>query len=63
MTFLDRLNWPKFDFKLNWSGGEIIEFQQSQALTLHFESFWSIVLSGQGFMTLNLRRHNSVEVT
>ena len=25
------------------SGGKIIKFQQSQALTSHFESFWSIV--------------------
>ena len=27
----------------NWSGGKIIKFQLSQALTSHFESFWSIV--------------------
>ena len=26
------------------SDGRIIKFQQSQALTSHFESFWSIVL-------------------
>ena len=44
MTFLDRLNLPKLDFTQNWSGGKIIKFQQSQALTSHFESFWSIVL-------------------
>ena len=43
MTFLDQLNLPKFDFTWNWSGGKIIKFQQSQALTLHFENFWSIV--------------------
>ena len=43
MTFMDRMNSPKFDFTQNWSGAKIIEFQQSQALTSHFESFWSIV--------------------
>ena len=43
MTFLDQLNLPKFDFTWNWSGGKIIKFQQSQALTLHFENLWSIV--------------------
>ena len=43
MTFLDRLNSPKFDFKQNRSGGKIIKCQQSQALTSHLESFWSIV--------------------
>ena len=43
MTFFDRLNSPKFDFTQNQRGGKIIKFQQSQALTSHFESFWSIV--------------------
>ena len=43
MTFLDHLNSPKFDFTQNQSGGKILKFQQSQALTSHFESFWSIV--------------------
>ena len=43
MTFWDRLNLQKFDFTINQSGGEIIKFQQSQAFTSHFESFWSIV--------------------
>ena len=43
MIFLDRLNLSKFDFTQNWGGGTIIKFQQSQALTSHFESFWSIV--------------------
>ena len=43
MTFLDRLNSPKLDFTKNQSGGKIIKFRQSQALTSHFESFWSIV--------------------
>ena len=43
MTFLDRLNSPKFDFTQNQSGSKIIKFQQSLALTSHFESFWSIV--------------------
>ena len=43
MTFLDGLNSPKFDFTQNRSGGKIIKFQQSQALTTHFEFFWSIV--------------------
>ena len=43
MTFLGRLNSPKFDFLQNLSGGKMIKFQQSQALTSHFKSFWSIV--------------------
>ena len=43
MTFSDRLTSPKFDFTQNWSGGKIIKYQQSQALTSQFESFWSIV--------------------
>ena len=43
MTFWDRLNLPKFDFTNNWSDGEIVKYQQSRALTSHFESFWSIV--------------------
>ena len=43
MTFLDCLNSPKCDFTQIWSGGKLIKFQQSQALTSHFESFWSIV--------------------
>ena len=46
MTLLDRLNSTKCDFKQNWSGGKIIKFQQSQALTSHSEKFWSIVLLG-----------------
>ena len=44
MTFLDRLNSQKFDFSQNQSGGKIIKFQQSQALSSRFESFCSIVL-------------------
>ena len=44
MTFLDRLNSLKFDFTQNRSGGKNIKFQQSPALTSHFESFWSIVV-------------------
>ena len=43
LTFLDCLNSQKFDFTQNLSTGKMI-FQQSQALTSHFESFWSIVL-------------------
>ena len=43
MTFLDHLNLLKFDFMQNRSDGKIIKFLQSQALTSHFESFWSIV--------------------
>ena len=43
MTILDRLNSPKFDFTQNHCGGTIVKFQQSQALTSHFKSFWSIV--------------------
>ena len=45
MTFLDGLNSPKCDFMQNRSSSKIIiKFQQSQALTSHFEIFWSIVL-------------------
>ena len=44
MTFLVRLNSSKFDFMSNQIGGKIIKFQHSQALTSHFESFWSIVI-------------------
>ena len=43
MTFLDLLNSPKLDFTSNQSGDKIIKYQQSQALTSHFESFWSIL--------------------
>ena len=43
MTFQNRLDSPKLDFMQNQCGGKIIKFQQSQALTSHFESFWSIV--------------------
>ena len=43
ITFSGRLNSPKFDFTSNLSGGKMIKFQQSQALTSHFQSFWSIV--------------------
>jgi len=43
MTFLDCLKSPKFDFTKNLSGSKVIKFQKSQALTSHFESFWSIV--------------------
>ena len=43
MTFLDRFNSPKCDFTQNRCGENMIKFQQSQALTSHFESFWSIV--------------------
>ena len=45
MTFMDRLNLPKLDFASNLNGSKIITFQQSQALTSHFESFCSIVES------------------
>ena len=52
MTFLDRLNLTKCDFTQNWRGGKIIKFQQSQALTSHFESFWSIVNNDYFFLFL-----------
>ena len=42
MTLLDFVI-PKLDFTQNRSGCKMIKFQQSQALTSHFESFWSIV--------------------
>ena len=43
MTFLDCMNLPKLDFTRNLSGSKMIKFQQSQASTSHFESFWSKV--------------------
>ena len=47
----ESLNWQKWHVWIhhnlishkNWSGRKIIKFQQSQVLTSHFESFWSIV--------------------
>ena len=53
MTFLDRLNSPKFDFMQNQSGGKIIKFQKSQALTSNFESFWSITQCGNWWNLLS----------
>ena len=46
MTFLKCFNSP-FNFKQKWSGSRIIQFWQTQALTSHFESFWSIVPCGE----------------
>ena len=43
MTFLDHLNLTKLGFTENLTGGKIIKCQQSQTLTSHFESFWTIV--------------------
>ena len=43
MTFLDLLDSPKCDFTQNRCGENMIKFQQSQALTSHFESFCSLV--------------------
>ena len=51
MTFLDRLNSPNFDITQKRSGSKIVKFQQSQALTSQFESFWSIVWSYLVLMT------------
>ena len=58
MKFLDCLNLPKCDFMQNWSGGKIIKFQQSQALTSHFECFWIIVHCYETFLK-NARVGNS----
>ena len=44
MTFLDCLKSPKLDFMKNLSGGKMIKLQQSEALTSHFECFWSIAI-------------------
>ena len=35
--------FAKSNFRQNRSGGKIIKFQHSQALTSHIESFWSLV--------------------
>ena len=43
IIILDHLNSPKFDVMENLSDGKMLKFQQSQALTSHFESFWGIV--------------------
>ena len=54
MTILDRLNSPKCDFTQNRSGGKIIKVTQCQALTSHFESFWSIVPRYNGTYCISL---------
>ena len=55
MTFIDRLSSPKLDITQNRSGGKMIKFQQSQALTSHFERFWSIVCGEKKYsMVANL---------
>ena len=54
MTFLDRLNLPKCDFRQNRSGGKIIKYLQSQVLTSHFESFWSIVVRIEKYFQLEM---------
>ena len=61
MTFLNRLNSAKLDFTQNRSGNKITKYQQSQALTLHFESFWSIVRGPQSELitTLTLEGHSA----
>ena len=43
MTFLTVWICHNLISRKNWSGGKTIKFQQGQALTSHFESFWSIV--------------------
>ena len=54
MTFLDCLNSPKCDFRQNPSGGKIIKYLQSQALTSQFESFWSIVVRIEKYFQLEM---------
>ena len=39
----EHLILPKLDFMQNLSAGKMIKHQQSQALTSHFELFWSTV--------------------
>ena len=58
MAFLARLNLLKFDFMLDRIDGNMIKFQQSQALTSHFESFWSIVI-WLNFKQKKIRNHTS----
>ena len=48
--------FAKIWFHVNQSGGKMIKFQQSQCLTSHFESFWSIVL--QNYSNTNLKVNN-----
>ena len=43
LWILEKLALGKCFIKLNQSAGKMIKFQLSQALTSHFESFWSIV--------------------
>ena len=54
MSFLVILNTLNFEFWQIWDlkVAQIIKCQQSQALTSHFESFWSIVAKCNAF-----RRH------
>ena len=62
MTFLDSLNSLKFDFTWNKSGCKIIKFQQSLALTSHFERFWSIVycwFSALRRLYFELKKHSA----
>ena len=58
MAFLARLNLLKFDFMLDRIDGNMVKFQQSQALTSHFESFWSIVI-WLNFKQKKIRNHTS----
>ena len=48
----------EIDFTQNRRGGKIIKFQQSQALTSHFECFWIIVHCYETFLK-NARVGNS----
>ena len=41
---LPKMTFTKIWFHVFLSGSKMIKYQQSQALTSHFESFWSIVL-------------------
>ena len=64
MTFLDCLSLPKLYITRNQSGGKMIKFQQSQALTSHFESFWSIVQKQNGDLNTECRiRHRMTNIT
>ena len=63
IAIFDRLISPKLDFTWNMDGCTIIKFQQSEALTSHFESFWSIVwnqISAFGIILLQINFSNHV---
>ena len=44
MAFLERFEFAKIWFHVKSERGKIIKLQQREALTSHFECFWSIAI-------------------